>query len=570
MPSSTHSIVLIVLFILSSLVIADDNFGSPQQTTISKQLDEGEFQHPLVIEYNNIFATLLQSENDAEKLRDKIAVSTGNDKLSLQTRHFDYAVSTLKQLDLLTKNIQAQREAGLDISDTISNIRVRMLSYGPKIRQAISKHEREFLALQPSLEKDTTAYLLAFSTHLNYVDTALKYLFRHVENLATLGLNNEDSTRYMHAELQRRAELLTGKLQLLSDTRDTLQTKISHNEKDQSEIDNLNFTNEKIELIADSLKITTQLMENAGLDSSTYQSLMISSTGNINTDILNIKVLKKLLNQKLEKLSSLIRTQGVELLFRIFLFIGIMFCFWFISLFSGFILKFFFSKKSNSSYLMRAMLTAIIRRGILLVGFLFALSQFGVSLLPLLTGLGIAGFVIGFALQDTLGNFASGMMILIYRPYDVGDTVSTGGVKGRVESMNLVSTTIMTIDNQTLILPNSKIWGDVITNLTDQTIRRIDMKFHLPLDSDVDDIFDFFHQILNRDARILSEPKATVELNGIDEHALEFIVRPWVKTADYWSTFWDLNAEVKRQLDLKNIKLPVKQHEITVHKESLL
>ena len=119
-------------------------------------------------------------------------------------------------------------------------------------------------------------------------------------------------------------------------------------------------------------------------------------------------------------------------------------------------------------------------------GFLIALSQIGIEIGPLLAGVGVAGFILGFALQETLSNFASGLMILFYQPFDVGDVVEAGGVSGKVYQMSLVSTTIMTFDNQKLIVPNNKIWGDVIRNKTAENTRRVDMVFGISYTDDID------------------------------------------------------------------------------------
>ena len=115
---------------------------------------------------------------------------------------------------------------------------------------------------------------------------------------------------------------------------------------------------------------------------------------------------------------------------------------------------------------MQDFFVSIASKAVVFIGLLIALSQIGIELAPLLTGFGVAGVIIGFALQDTLSNFASGLMILIYRPYDVGDMVKVAGVQGTVKDMSLVSTTVQTIDNQRLVIPNNKIWGDVINNIT--------------------------------------------------------------------------------------------------------
>ncbi len=131
------------------------------------------------------------------------------------------------------------------------------------------------------------------------------------------------------------------------------------------------------------------------------------------------------------------------------------------------------------------MIVASAANGVFVIGVLIALSQLGISIGPLLAGLGIAGIVIGFALQDTLANFASGMMILLYRPYDVGDLVDAGGEFGTVTDMSLVSTVILTLDNQKLVVPNNLIWGGVIRNVTAESTRRVDMSFGIAYDDDI-------------------------------------------------------------------------------------
>ena len=127
----------------------------------------------------------------------------------------------------------------------------------------------------------------------------------------------------------------------------------------------------------------------------------------------------------------------------------------------------------------------MVGRVVFIIGIIIVLSRLGINLGPILAGFGIAGIVIGFALQDTLSNFAAGAMILAYQPYDVGDLVEAAGVSGKVRDMNLVSTRILTLDHQTLIVPNSKIWGDVIRNVTFQPRRRVDMVFGISYEDEI-------------------------------------------------------------------------------------
>jgi len=196
-----------------------------------------------------------------------------------------------------------------------------------------------------------------------------------------------------------------------------------------------------------------------------------------------------------------------------------------------------------------------------------ALSQVGISLAPMLAGLGVAGFIVGFALQDSLGNFAAGAMILIYRPFDVDDFVEVTGASGLVKKMNLVSTTILTFDNQTLVVPNSKIWGDVIKNVTAQTERRVDMEFGIGYDDDIELAERVLHEIVHAHEKTLDDPEPLIKLHTLGDSSVNFIVRPWVRTEDYWGVYWDLMREVKLRFDREGISIPFPQRDVHVYSE---
>lgn len=206
-------------------------------------------------------------------------------------------------------------------------------------------------------------------------------------------------------------------------------------------------------------------------------------------------------------------------------------------------------------------------RLILLVGLIIAVAQLGVEVGPLLAGLGIAGFVVGFALQDTLGNFAAGMMILLYRPFDVGDVVEAGGVSGKVNQMNLISTMVLTFDNQLLIVPNSKIWGDVIRNVTHQDTRRVDLMFGIGYADDIAHAEEVLVDIVKSHNKVLDDPAPVIRLHELADSSVNFVVRPWAKTEDYWDVYWDITREVKRRFDEHGISIPFPQRDVHVYRE---
>jgi small conductance mechanosensitive channel len=218
------------------------------------------------------------------------------------------------------------------------------------------------------------------------------------------------------------------------------------------------------------------------------------------------------------------------------------------------------------STLLKDVLASVSGGTVMLVGILIALGYMGISLGPMLAGLGVAGFIVGFALQDTLGNFAAGGMILLYRPYDVEDYIEVAGASGFVKKMSLVSTTITTFDNQTLVVPNSKIWGDVIKNVTSQKVRRVDMEFGISYSDDIEQAEKVLQSIVEEHEKVLGEPEPMIRVHTLGDSSVNFIVRPWVRTADYWTTYWDITREVKMRFDREGISIPFPQRDVHLYR----
>jgi hypothetical protein len=181
----------------------------------------------------------------------------------------------------------------------------------------------------------------------------------------------------------------------------------------------------------------------------------------------------------------------------------------------------------------------------------------------------LSHIIVGFALQDTLSNFASGIMILLYRPYDVGDLIDVSGVFGKVDKMNLVSASILTLDNQMIVIPNNKIWGDVIKNITSQDIRRVDMVFGIAYSDDVSKAETILNDILKSHDKLLDDPEPMVRLHTLGESSVDFVVRPWVKFDDYWDVYWHVTKAVKLRFDEDGISIPFPQRDVHVYNNSI-
>jgi small conductance mechanosensitive channel len=158
-------------------------------------------------------------------------------------------------------------------------------------------------------------------------------------------------------------------------------------------------------------------------------------------------------------------------------------------------------------------------------------------------------------------------MILMYRPYDVGDLVDVGGVFGTVDKMSLVSTTLLTLDNQMYVVPNSKIWGDVIKNVTAQKTRRVDMVFGISYSDDIPKAETILMDILKSHAKVLGEPEPQVHLHTLGESSVDFVVRPWVNVDDYWAVYWDVTRNVKLRFDKEGVSIPFPQRDVHVYHE---
>lgn len=219
----------------------------------------------------------------------------------------------------------------------------------------------------------------------------------------------------------------------------------------------------------------------------------------------------------------------------------------------------------GASDLLRDFFVNVTRRIIFFIGLIVALSMLNVDVTPFVAALGAAGFVIGFALQGTLSNFASGLMILIYRPYDIGEVVTVAGTTGKVDAMTLVSTTLRLPDNQTVVIPNNSIWGDVITNVTGQQTRRVDMVFGCGYGDDLQKAQDLLTEIVTKHPKVHADPAPVVKVHELADSSVNFVVRPWTNTADYWDVFWDVTRQVKERFDKEGLNIPYPQREVHVH-----
>jgi len=320
----------------------------------------------------------------------------------------------------------------------------------------------------------------------------------------------------------------------------------------------------RTQLAVENLKRVVDLMERLELDTASQRQLLVTSTGEITVDAIDSEVAGELISRWTSGIQEGVADNGARVAFQLLLFAIIASAFWALSRFvRNVVARAVEAPHLRFSQLLKRMLVSLSSGAILVLGLLIALSQLGIEVAPMLAGLGIAGFVLGFALQDTLGNFAAGVMILIYRPYDVGDMIDcAGGVFGQVSHMSLVSTTVLTIDNKTLIVPNNKIWGDVITNVSAQAIRRVDLEFGIGYGDDIPHAEEVLWSIIKDHPKVLADPEPVVKVHSLGDSSVNFVVRPWVASEDYWDVHWDFMREVKLRFDREGVSIPFPQRDV--------
>ena len=206
--------------------------------------------------------------------------------------------------------------------------------------------------------------------------------------------------------------------------------------------------------------------------------------------------------------------------------------------------------------------------GLMVFVVMAALGQVGIQTTSFLAVLGAAGLAIGLALQGSLANFAAGFLLIIFRPFKVGDVIEAAGVTGKVDLIQIFTTTLKTADNKTIIVPNAKLGNDNIINYSTQETRRVDLVVGVSYDADIKETRDILQAIVDTDERVLKDPEPLIVVGELADSSVNFFVRVWVKSADYWGVFYDANEAVKLRLDEAGIGIPYPQRDVHLYEHN--
>ncbi len=505
---------------------------------------------------------------DGERLKKLIAEAEGDMRTMLEHRLEEKQLQIVDDINTLSSKIVEKEAAGEDLAQMRKVMTDYLQRLMPGLQKQVGRQSEKMVSLisadPPENLRDTMSNAIAMNKAITTLVDWYSVYHRSTVHMDTFGVDATKDRNYLTTKLQNLAELLADTINLatqeITDTRFLLT--LTPDDKDlQTEL-------KLVELRRDNtlsnLTTVAGLLEELEIDSSNYTSLVLQVSGDVSTGLLETGVWAKLLQQWGENAWNWLTGNSLDWILKLIVLLVILYVARALSRVTRRIVE-QTTKNVNLSRLLRRMIVATAANGVFIIGVLIALSQLGVSIGPLLAGLGIAGIVIGFALQDTLSNFASGMMILLYRPYDVGDLVDAGGEFGTVTDMSLVFTVILTIDNQRLVVPNNLVWRGVIRNITAEKTRRVDMTFGISYNDDIPKAEEVLREILTSHEKVLKDPAPDVRLHTLGESSVDFVVRPWVQTDDYWNVYWDVTREVKLRFDAEGISIPFPQREVHVH-----
>ena len=399
-------------------------------------------------------------------------------------------------------------------------------------------------------------------------DTLLRYQGWALGAADSLQLDVADRWGQYEQRLLTLSENLAGRMQIAVAERDRLEERIRvaerSNAPDQEIADlrlRITAAQTRIDAIAANAASAHQRLEARGYDMAAYREGLIRATGEVTGDVLDPQVFLRLTRGFLADLWSSLRQNAGTVFVRVLIVVAFI-------LFFRFLFTMLWKlggalRIVRGSRLVRDLLGRILRPVATLVGLFAGLSFIGVQTATLLAGLGVAGLVVGFALQDSLSNLFAGMAILASQPYDVDDVVEAAGVEGKVRAMGLWNTTIVTFDARRLLVPNRNIWGSNIENRSAEANRRVEAVARVGYDTDLRNAMAVLEELLVTDKRVLEDPAPTVWVSRLGESWVEVKLWPWVRTEDWWSMHSDLPRLVRLRLAEEGIPVPVPRRDVT-------
>jgi small conductance mechanosensitive channel len=568
--------VILGLLLLSASGIAWSQEADAVEPESAEEATTPELPEPLapevVADFEERLALVIAKRRDADRIEAQYAAAEGLQAQLIGGR-LDVALGDWFRATIeLADAVIGKLEDGKDVARFLDPV-LQELNRVPDVGKEIMERLEEQVVFPDDqlAPADMVVYDQQLLKIVNDLDAVYESLLTYIEFAENLGLDESDLRQRLSQELNDASANRSVFLTIALDSVTVLKGAVATMPSDTDLPKRLSAAQARVKVAAQSLQSSVALMGRLDLETRQYRQQLLTATGELTTDVLDVGLIAGLVGDWSRAGMDYTKSEGPRLIFRLLIIVVLLVAFLYLSkLAKKGMERAMQSSKVNVSILLKDMIIAITKNVVMFIGILFALSQIGISIGPLLAGLGIAGFIVGFALQDTLSNFASGMMILVYRPFDVGDIVDAGGITGKVEKMSLVNTTFKTLDNQVIVVPNNLIWQQVITNLTAQTTRRVDLTFGISYSDDIDKAKAILRDVVENHEACLETPEANIRVAALGESSVDLICRPWVRTEDYWDTYWDITEAVKKRFDEEGITIPFPQREMHVRQGQLV
>ncbi len=225
-------------------------------------------------------------------------------------------------------------------------------------------------------------------------------------------------------------------------------------------------------------------------------------------------------------------------------------------------------EKNDVDATLTSFVSNLVRMTLLVFVVIAAITKLGVPSAQFVAVVGAAGLAVGLALQGSLANFAAGVLIVLFRPYKVGDFVEAAGISGSIEQVQILTTILKTPDNKQIVVPNSQIMSSIITNYSANPTRRVDMVVGVSYSDDLDKVKAILEELVAADDRILKDPACTIAVSELADSSVNFVLRPWVNAADYWGVKFDLTETIKKRFDDEGISIPFPQQDVHLYQTS--
>ena len=455
---------------------------------------------------------------------------------------------------------------------TLARCLARLEQINVRIAEARSDFEEFDTSLQGAIAQSFIQeqvrlrfdYARAIVDHLNARDRlALDPVLADRLETASTALRGEVERR-----IQRLAEQLVGQIRLDSATLSELRNRRAEDPLNQDLERAYNALRKRHSRSLNNLDSTIAMLSQLEVGAAEYRTLLLQQRGFIGIELLQREVFFTVMRDQIHRFQKGLVRGSPNFIFRMAIFLAVVGIALLLARWGQRTVRYLVSREFvKLGQLASDVLVSISWFVTFLAGLIIALYTLGISVTPLLAGFGVAGIIIGLALQDALSNLASGAAILLYRPYDVDDHIKIAGGEGKVKKMNLVATTIHTFDNQALVIPNNKIWGDTIINFTANRVRRVDIEATFGYSEDLDRVEKVLRDILDNYEPVLKRPEPLIHMGRLGDSSVSMMVKPWVRTEDYWTAQRFITREIKRRFDQEGISIPFPQRDVHIYYE---